>query len=71
MLTTEQLATEIARLPERDMEHLKTKLEELIDEKKHQPKAKRGEKLMALAGRVDLGQCLIPYPDSEMLYGED
>ena len=28
-------------------------------------------RLMALAGRLDLGECLIPNPDRELLYGED
>ena len=71
MITTEELMKAMENLPEKELERVKLRADELIRSKKPNPPPKRGERIRALAGRFDLGECLIPNPDSELLYGDD
>ena len=67
----DSLIETVRRLPRAERECFITRLSELgmIGEGK---KAKRGwSELLALGGSVNRGKVLVPFPDSEMLYGED
>ncbi len=68
MITTEELMKAMENLPEKELERVKLRADELIRAKKPSPPPKRGERIRALAGRFDLGECLKPDWDREMLY---
>ena len=67
MMTTDQIVEAIKRLPHGELKQLKDRLGQLLEEKGSTP-VKRGERIRALAGRFDLGECLQPDWDREMLY---
>lgn len=70
MMTAEQIIEAIHELPKKEKEALRTRLPEILGEPEKASQPPKGAGLLALAGCVDLGECLIPNPDREMIYGD-
>ena len=66
----DSLVETVRRLPKAEQERFLARLSELgmVPDGK---KTKRGwTELLALGGSVNRGKVLVPFPDSEMLYGD-
>jgi len=81
MMTTEQLVEAISRLPKSELRQLKNHLEEMLElpaEDNQAPATtdeveneKAWDAWMALAGSVNTGEVLTPFPTREQLYDEN
>lgn len=76
MMTTEELLDIMKRLPGDELQDLRQRLDKLIQEKNLQApdeeeRQKKVNHLMRLAGSVNTGKVLEPFPAREQLYDEN
>ena len=67
MATTEQIIDLMKNLPEDELKLLKLRMDELLEEKSR-PVVKRGDRIRAVAGALNVGKVLDPLPSRESIY---